>query len=362
MGDFRTFHNAKREPARPLSPVVDPAAWMGADLGGIENWSYTLTHADCDEIRTAIDGCKKSGIALSDLECGHFHLETVADLMRDVREELRNGRGIVMLRGFPVDQLTREEAAIGFMGLGAHLGRTMPQNKFGHVLGHVTDLGGSYASPKTRGYMTKDEMRFHSDACDYVGLLSLRTSKSGGQSRVCSSVAIYNHILETRPELAKLLCENYYRSRSGEINPGEKGWIVQPVFWFHDGYFSAVGAGAAIDKAQDLPDVPKMSPAQKEALELYRQLAHEFSADIPFAVGDIQFLNNFVMLHTRRAYEDWPEVARKRHLLRVWLSDPESRPIPPEHRAGRSGQGVVLKGVERNAPLYLDREADAAQA
>ncbi|MFM1813389.1 MAG: hypothetical protein RLZ98_84, partial [Pseudomonadota bacterium] len=129
----------------------------------------------------------------------------------------------------------------------------------------------------------------------------------------------------------------------------------QPVFWICDGYFGAVGAGAAIDKAQNLAGVPKFTDAQREALKLYRELAHELAADIPFEVGDIQFLNNFVMLHTRRGYEDWPEPERKRHLMRLWLSDPENRPIPAAQRKGRTGQGVRLKGVELNAPLEPER-------
>jgi len=144
---------------------------------------------------------------------------------------------------------------------------------------------------------------------------------------------------------------------SGEVNPGEQGWFKQPIFSFTDGYFSATGAGAAIDKAMGLPGVPPMSAAQKEAVALYRKTVEECAVDIDFRTGDIQFLNNFVMLHTRRAYEDWPEAARKRHLLRLWLADPSGRPIPKEQREGRSGRGVHLKGVTLNAPLDVDEAA-----
>jgi len=168
---------------------------------------------------------------------------------------------------------------------------------------------------------------------------------------VASSVTVYNRMLETRPDLARVLTEDFYRSRSGEINPGEKPWFMQPIFSFTQGYFSATGAGAAIDKAQGLPGVPKFTPAQEEAIEVYCAHVEVRALDIEFRRGDIQFLNNFVMLHTRREYEDWPEPARKRHLLRLWLSDPEGRPIPKEQREGRSGRGVHLKGVPLVAPL-----------
>jgi hypothetical protein len=128
------------------------------------------------------------------------------------------------------------------------------------------------------------------------------------------------------------------------------------MFSFEQGYFSATGAGAAIDKAQQLPGVPKYTPVQAEAVDYYRDVVEELALDIDFKRGDIQFLNNFVMLHTRREYQDWPDEARKRHLLRLWLYDPDGRPIPKDQREGRAGRGVNVAGVRRVAPL----EAEAA--
>jgi len=103
--------------------------------------------------------------------------------------------------------------------------------------------------------------------------------------------------------------------------------------------------------------VPPYTPAQVEAVELYRTTVSECAVDIGFEPGDIQFLNNFVTLHTRREYEDWPEESRKRHLLRLWLSDPNGRPIPKDQREGRSGRGVHLAGVKLSAPLDVSAAA-----
>jgi hypothetical protein len=351
MGDFRSFKTSRRIPARAMEPVCDPAGWLPATLGDVADWSYRINDRDIGELISAVASVRRDRIPLVGITREHFPLKGFADLLADVRRELIDGRGIVMLQGFPVDVLDREALAIAYLGCGTYLGRTMPQNKQGHVLGHVKDLGGDYADPTTRGYMTRAEMRFHADACDYVGLLCLKGSKSGGASRVASSVTIYNRILEQRPDLARILADDFYRSRSGEINPGEPAFFKQPIFSFTDGYFSATGAGAVIDKAQELPGVPKFTPAQKEAIEIYRQTADACAADIAFVPGDIQFLNNFVMLHTRRAYEDWPESDRKRHLLRLWLADPTARPVPKSHREGRAGRGVQIEGVALVAPL-----------
>jgi hypothetical protein len=359
MADFRSFTRARRIPATPMAPVVDPAAWTAETLGGVDDFSCRIGERDVDELIAGISAFRRLGVPIEEVGRGNFPLHGFADVLADVRRELVDGRGIVMLRGFPVERLSREEQAIAYLGLGAYLGTAMSQNKHGHILGHVKDIGGDYDDSNTRGYMTRAEMRFHSDACDYVGLLCLNGAKRGGESRVASSIAVYNRMLETRPDLAAELCGGFYRSRSGEANPGDTPWIKHPIFCFADGYFSALGLGAAVDKAQKLPGVPPFTPAQKEAIALYRTTVEACAVDMDLAPGDIQFLNNFVTLHTRRAYEDWPEPERKRHLLRLWLHDPASRPLPKELREGRQGRGVRLDGVKLVAPLDVDAAAPA---
>ena len=351
MGDFRTFRTATRIASQPMQPVTDPADWTAVDLGQVESWSYRLSERDIDELAAAVASVKRASIPLTDIDVDSFPLGGFADVLHDVYRELTDGRGMVMLRGFPIDRFDRETTAIAYLGLGSYLGNRMSQNKEGHILGHVKDLGGDYHDGNTRGYMTNAEMLFHSDGCDYVGLLCLKSSRSGGESRVASSVAVYNLMLKRRPDLVKLLCEDYYRSRASEVGVGQQPWYQQPIFSFTDGYFSATGAGIAIDKASSLPGVPPMTTAQKEAIDVYRATVEECAVDIEFKPGDIQFLNNFVTLHTRREYQDWQEPARRRHLLRLWLSDEHGRPIPKEQRHGRAGSGVRIAGVPLIAPL-----------
>ena len=340
-----------------MQPVIDPAGWRPEDFGEVATWSYPISERDIAELADAVTSVRRRGIAVEAVSRDNFPLGGFAAVLGDVKRELTDGRGMVMMQKFPVDRFDREAIAIAYLGIGAYIGRTMSQNAQGHILGHVKDLGGDYADVNTRGYMTRAEMLFHADGSDYVGLLCLQGARRGGESRVASSVTVYNRILERRPDLAQVLCDDFYRSRSGEVNPGEKPWFTQPIFSFTQGYFSATGAGAAIDKAQKLAGVPPLTEAQKKAIALYRKTADECAADIPFEPGDIQFLNNFVTLHTRREYEDWPEENRKRHLLRLWLSDPDGRPIPKEQREGRSGRGVHLKGVELVAPLDVGAAA-----
>ena len=357
MSNFRTFHAARREPARPLMPVVDPAGWEPGSLRDVGTWSYRFTARDVDELLAAVAAVRATGIAPEQVDRAYFPLPGLAAVMHDVRRELMDGRGFVMLQGFPTTRLDRLGQVLGYLGLGSYLGAPVSQNREGHILGHVKDLGGDYADPVTRGYRTRAGLRFHADGGDYVGLLCLNAPKSGGESRVASSVTVYNRILAGRPDLADLLTQDYYRSLKGDTNPGDLPWMRQPMFCFTDGFFSATGAGSAIDKAQGLPGVPPMTALQREAIEVYRTTVEECAADIPFEPGDVQFLNNFVTLHSRRTYEDWPEPDRKRHLLRLWLADPQGRTIPRSQREGYEGLGILLKGAALNAPLDVMAEA-----
>ena len=52
-----------------------------------------------------------------------------------------------------------------------------------------------------------------------------------------------------------------------------------------------------------------------------------FHFGMMFEPGDIQLLNNHVTYHARSEFEDYPEEDRKRHLLRMWLSMPNTRAL-----------------------------------
>ena len=355
MGDFRTFHETKRLPAKAGQKVIDPAGWDNGALQNLENWSYQITASDVAELAEGVAAVKRAGVPITGIKREHFPLKGFASILADVRRELTDGRGLVMLQQFPVDEFDRESTAIAYFGLGQYLGRTIPQNGQGHVLGHVKDIGADYRIPTVRGYMTRDWMGFHTDSAEYVGLLCLQTSKSGGESLIASSVTVYNRILERRPDLLSLLTQDWYSTQSGEIDPGDNPWTKAPVFAFVDGYFSAGSINLHHERAQGMPGVPTWTDAHREAMDIYKATVMECALEIPFQRGDIQFLNNHVMLHTRRAYDDFPEVERKRPLLRLWLQDPVARPIPEIRRKGRSGQGVVLKGVEWIAPLDVEQ-------
>jgi hypothetical protein len=348
--EFGTFHHSRRVPGRLGEPIVDPAGWEPEDIARTSDWAYRLNDAEIAEIRDAVAVVQRRGVPIVAMTAADFPLPRFAAAIAAMRQELLEGRGFVYLRGLPVAEMSQEQVAIAYFGIGHHLGRPVSQNAQGHLLGHVKDYGNkSIDDPNTRGYQTTAELGFHVDHCDYVGLLCLRISKSGGASRLASAVTLYNRMLAQRPDLVAALFEDFYYTRHGEVPPGGKPWYTQPVFAFEQGYFSARGVSNYIRKAQGLPGVPPFTPQQEEAMALWRKTVAECAVDLDFEPGDIQFLHNHVMLHSRTAYEDWEEPSRKRHLMRLWLADDAGRPLPESVR--QNFRGVMVAGFTPTVPF-----------
>lgn len=340
----------RREPAVLLKPVVDPAGWRPEALKSTDAWVYRLSATEIAEVESAVDGVEAAGLGLMEITTERFPLPRFGRALGEVRAELKDGRGFAVLRGLPVAGRSRTRVAAAFWGIGTHVGCPISQNGKGHLLGHVKDIGADYS--KDRGYMSRAEMVFHTDRCDVLSLCCLHPAKSGGQHRIVSSVTVYNAMLERRPDLAAELAFPFYKSRQGEIPVGEtEPWSRIPVVSVERGYFTARGAGAPVMKAQSLPGVPPFTQAQRQAIQMYRDLAREFAMDIDLEIGDISFVQNYVTMHARTAFEDWPEPERKRHLLRLWLNCAGMRPLVPA--VARDNAGLVVDGAILTAPLEV---------
>jgi len=344
-------NSVSRRPAELGKVLVDPADWYPGDVSGSDAWIYRLSDAEIAEIDAAVAGVQARGLDIMHITRDDFPLPNFASVLADIRQELIDGRGFGMIRGLDLQNFTKPQFATAFWGVGTYLGEALCQNKNGHMLGHVKDLGEEYG--KVRGYMTRAHMALHCDQCDFLSLACFHNAKSGGNHLICSSVALYNQILRRRPDLAVALGGQFYRSRKGEIPPGETDpWVRQPVFGFQGGYFAARGVSAAIDLAQKLPGVPPMSDLEREALQMFRDVALELAVEIPLERGDLFYLCNHVTLHSRTEFEDWPEPEHKRHLLRLWLSTKGERPLPPE--IARRSEGVLVDGTVLVAPLDVE--------
>ena len=343
-----------------LQPIDTPQAWTGPEMARCTDWITDLTEADRRELRQALAVAQASGRPLHHLTLDQFPLDSLATKLAALRREALHGRGFFLLRGVPVAEYSPWESAAAFWGMGLYFGEAVSQNGKGHVLGHVANLGLDYADPEVRGYQTSALLNYHTDFSDLVGLLCLKTAQSGGLSSIVSSTTLWNEMLRRRPDLARVLMEPVHYTRWGEVGEGQQRFYGMPVFSPHQGRMVVTYVRSAIRKAQLMPEVPRLRPEQEEALDLLDRLAADpaLHLSMAFRPGDVQMVCNHCILHSRTAYQDWPEPEKRRHLLRLWLAAEDGPPLPDvfttvAQKATRTGRpdGINVPGVAHSAPL-----------
>jgi hypothetical protein len=336
-------------------PLETPSAWTGAELAPRRDWIHELSPGEIADLDRAVERARECGKPLAALTREDFPLGELGASLEGWLEALDVGRGFVLVRGVPVERYGEQGAALAYWGLGLHLGSAVSQNAAGDLLGHVRDAGLERRDPTLRLYRTREPLGFHTDGSDIVGLLCLRPAKSGGTSRIASSVAVYNEILRRRPELAATLYEPFPFDRNGEERSGEPPYFQLPLCRHEAGRLRTFYIGWYIRDSQRHPQAPRLSPAQREAIDLIDAIAGDpaLHLDMDFRAGDIQWLKNAVVLHSRTEYEDHAEPERKRHLLRLWLTS---------RRAFADGDPFLRQGVPRREGATSDAVATPSLA
>ena len=309
---------------RIYTELDDPAAWTGDDMRKSTDW---LTHVDDQAIadmEAALAGVRLRRLALPDIGRDDFPLPSMAATLAKIAHALEHGTGFALVRGLPVQRWGFDDATIIYWGLSTHLGRPVSQDRSGKLMEEVRNLG---ASPKPeldiRGPQTSAELFFHADFADIVGLLCLHPARSGGVSRICSALAIYNALVRAgRRDLIDALYDGYFLDRKGEQGPQLPPVSEHPVpmlSWHRERLsfrFTPGWVKAAVRRTGRT-----WSPIQQEAFDEVCRLSNrpEFVLDMDFQTGDVQFLNNYAVLHSRTAFVDHDEPERKRFLQRIWL-------------------------------------------
>jgi hypothetical protein len=308
-----------------LRPIGGPAAWQGATLLAERDWIRPLRRGAAEEIDAALAHVARRGLDWRDLTRDDFPLPTLSDTLADIADELETGRGVVKLTGFPIERYGEGDLRTAFFGVGCHLGTPVAQNGNRGMMRDIRDNGGTRVE-------SSDALRWHNDRTDVVGLLCVRKAQAGGVSRIVSAVAIHDAMQARRPDLLQAMYQDFYRSTIGDEVGAETRCYPLPVFAQRDGHFTSHFSNTYIEQAQRFPEVPRLTAAQNDALAMLDALAEELCFEMPLEPGDLQLLNNHVIYHGRTAFADDAASGRDRLLYRLWLSMPNSRPLPENHR------------------------------
>jgi len=296
-------------------PIAHPAVWQADELLVRDDWAHDFDSADWLEIQ----------------------------------DSLENGPGAALIRGFPVDEFSKDGARAEFLRLCRKIGTPISQNENGDEVFDVSDAGFKSDDPRTRGPNTKKKLSFHTDRCDVIAFLCWRQAKSGGENELVSSMALFNEIQKRRPDLLEILMQPFVYKRHSVDLGNDAPFCKQPIFSFCENHFAASFLRVLIDRAGADPELPDLTAGQVEAMNFLESVAAELEMHVRFRQepGDILLLNNWVNLHRRSAFEDHETESEKRCLFRIWLSMPNSRPLDPQFAAnfGAVEAGAIRGGM-----------------
>ncbi|MGD9943443.1 MAG: TauD/TfdA family dioxygenase [Burkholderiaceae bacterium] len=342
------------------SPVSGPSVWTRESFVDDVSWQHHFDASQKDEMQRAIEVL--AGLDLADIKDAERMLPSLVPLVQKTKRELAE-RGFVLLRGAPVEGLDEKTCRNLFWAIGMLYGSGMSQNTDGDFVCPVTDTGVKFGYDNvneafnTRGYQSNADLKFHCDSRDLVGLLCLRKAKSGGKSLIVSSPTIYNEILRQRPHYIEHLCRGFILDRKNQNWPEQPPVSPRtPVFFRHPTRVSCRYGRGYINSGGAKVGEP-LTDFDCEVLDFFDVTAsrEDLALQMEFEPGDIQLLNNFLVLHGRTAYVDDPDPARRRFLYRIHLELPEASPWEEEpelmrraySRSGNLGFKISETGLIR---------------
>ena len=313
--------------------------WTADQVADESLWTELLDDSELAELDAALRAALAKSDDVLEIDKTDFQLPGLGARLRRIEEELINGRGFVRIRGVDRSAYSQAEMEVIYWGIGAHLGLPWEQNHKGHVLGDVTDHGVKPGDPTSRGNQIGGmALPFHCDGSDLVGLMCLENGIAGGLSAVANSVTIHNRIVEERPDLAAALYEDFPYDFRGEQADGAKPYYSLPVFTEWNDRLFVRCIPPYIVASQRHAEAPRLTTLQKEALTRVVELADDPDNHVLMELrpGDMQFINNYHVLHGRTAYEDDRSAGRVRHLKRLWLETSVLEDRPPHFTHRRS--------------------------
>lgn len=319
-----------------------PSAWKATDYQAKDAFAIDLEPRHIQALNAEVARFKATGGGHEDMNTKTFPLYEIADDIANWRDEVHTGRGMILLRGVPVENIDLDDLRLLYLGLGSHFGRPVSQSNMGELVGEVVNIGDK--DPKERAYRSSRELMLHTDRADHIAMLCIRPAIEGGLSGYASALNIHNIMLEERPDLLAHLYNGFHHHRFGEQPPGEPVVTREriPIFSITDGVPSVIFIRGYINLAVDEGHVSLLD-GELEALNYMEAVSNRPDVRLNFLMepGDLLFVNNCLILHTRTEFEDSDDPAKRRHLMRLWLRE-DNRP---------AAKGVIIHkgkaGIEK---------------
>ena len=311
-----------------------PRPWTAAQAGQDHSWVQRLSEQEVAGFDAALARAKALNKPWLSMTAGDFPLPRDAKAALARAFATTQGRwGLCLLKGFPVDRWSESDVKLAYWGMGLHMGVARTQNPASQCMNDVRDEGAVYKGKNGRGYNTNAGLDFHMDSADVVALLCRRTAKTGGESIVASTIAVAQELGRLRPDLLAALQQPFFHHYQGSQDPVQPPYYSCPIIGSDPVHFTMrVNRKNIVAAQNDFPELPRVTPLQWEALDLLEQLMADsrWCFRMQLEQGDMQLVNNYVIVHSRTPFDDHEEADRKRHLLRLWLAVPGAQPLPAD--------------------------------
>lgn len=306
-------------------PTVDPATrWTVDQVTPLDRITIDVDFSDLAPRAAELAAAGRSAetIDAEDMELGRAAAGLAA-----LDETLRVGRGIALVRGFPVD-LPDDAIELVFWRCGLALGTPVSQSVMGDRLGHVIDV--TKTDPHARAYRRSEELTPHTDPADHLSFLCLHPAESGGESVFVSALEVHERMRAEHPDLLERLHRGYRWSRFGEQAEDEEPITPHhiPVFSVCDGLVSTRVVRQYVEIAADEDDTIVLDDLDRAALDHVDATVHDPELALRFTLqrGEAIFANNFTTWHARTGFAD-SATGPSRHLLRLWIDGSPRRPV-----------------------------------
>jgi hypothetical protein len=343
----------------PGHAIDDATVWGRDDYPDDRSWVRPIPEAVIDELTKGLPALKALRLHPSEIRREHLPMPDSRAFLDHIERDIELGPGFALLSGFPVERFEYEDLVLAYAAMMSHFGNIAIQSRAGEFVVDVSDKGRGLG-PQARGHYGNSALPFHADGANAVSLLCIRTAPVGGRSLIVSGAAIYNAVLREHPEYLSVLERGFHHHRREERDPGDPPvtpWRT-PVFAYYDSRFHIIYVRPSIEYCAE--EGIEISATERCALDFVDEVIARPSLQVSMALqpGDIQILNNFLVLHSRTAYEDSSQ--QQRHLVRLWLDNEAAlRNGPgkmdwymPEHSRFLRTRGQLLEG-------YGERTRDA---
>lgn len=316
---------------RSFARVNDASAWKGETMQSSREWLTLVTDENIADMERALGAVRAKGLGNEQIGPADFPVPSLQPKLSELARDIEFGRGFALLRGMPVLRWGMQDATTIYWGISTHIGTPTSQNRQGDKVVLVKDLG-LPPGLSVRAPHTTARLYYHSDYSDIVSLMCMHPAQEGGTSRICSSIAIYNALVDAgRTALIAAFYDGFPFDRKDEQPPNLPIVAEHPIpmLAWHQNRLSFRYFPGWSEPATKRTGIP-WTAIQKEALDEVNRMSNlpEYYLDMQFQVGDIQYLNNYSVIHSRTEFVDYPEPERKRVLVRLWLKATLGRELP----------------------------------